>query len=72
MPVNRGLHLGGRRGLGDIAAALADAGTGLVLVAHRKLHAVDAARAPLDAAGADRGIEERKMLVGHGWLLILI
>ena len=71
MPSIARLHLGGRRRLRDIAVALADAGAGLVLAAHRQLHAVDAARAPLDAAEADRGVEQGKMLVGHGWLQIV-
>src|SRR6185437_177667 len=56
--------------LGEVAAALADAGPGLVFAAHRKLHPVDAARAPLDATGADRGVEQAIMLVGHGSLQI--
>ena len=71
MPVDRALHLGGRRRLRDIAVALADAAAGLVLAAHRQLHAVDAALAPYDAAAADRGVEDRKMLVGHGSLHIV-
>ena len=35
---DRGLHLVGRRGLDAVGTALADAGAGLGLVAHRQLH----------------------------------
>jgi glyoxylase-like metal-dependent hydrolase (beta-lactamase superfamily II) len=51
------LHLGRRRHLRDVAITMADAGAGLVLAPHRQLHRVDAARAPRDAAAADRGVE---------------
>jgi hypothetical protein len=51
--------------------ALADAGTGLVLAAHRQLHPIDAPCAPHDTAAADRGIEYCKTVAGHGWLQIL-
>jgi hypothetical protein len=32
----------------------------------------DAALTPHDAAAADRGVEYRKMVPGHGWLRILL
>src|SRR6266702_3732258 len=70
-PVDRTLHLGRWRRFRDIAMALADAGTGLVLAAHRQLHSIDAPCAPHDAAAADRGIEYCKTVAGHGWLQIL-
>jgi hypothetical protein len=50
---------------------MADTGAGLVLIGHRQLHRIDAARSPGDAAAADRRVEYRKLLVGHGWLQIL-
>jgi hypothetical protein len=50
--------------------ALADAGAGFVLAAHRQLDRIDAARPPRDAAAADGGVEYREMLVGHGRLRI--
>ena len=53
---------------GDVAVALADAVAGLLLAAHRQLHRIDAAIAPRDAAGADRGVEDGKTVAGHGWL----
>ena len=52
--------------------ALADAGPGLVFIGHRQLHRIDPAFAPDDAAAADRGVEYRKMMAGHGWLQILL
>src|SRR6266851_6246420 len=70
-PVDRALHLGRRRRFRDVAMALADTGTGLVLAAHRQLHPIDAPCAPHDAAAADRGIEYCKTVAGHGWLQIL-
>ena len=54
-----------RRGLDAEQIALANAGAGFFLAAHRQLHAIDAARAPFDAAGSDRGLKKGKMLVGH-------
>src|SRR5882724_873416 len=47
------LYFGRRRRLRDVAIALEDAGTGLVLASHRQLYPVDAARAPHDPATAD-------------------
>src|SRR4029453_3289075 len=44
-----------------------DALAGLVLAAHRQLHAGDAALTPDHAAGADRGVKNRKLLAGHGF-----
>jgi len=57
-----------RRGLAAIAVALPNAGAGFLVAAHRQLQAVDAARAPLDPADADRRVEQGKMLVSHGSL----
>jgi glyoxylase-like metal-dependent hydrolase (beta-lactamase superfamily II) len=68
--LDRVLHLGRRRRLRDVTIALEDAGTGLVLVSHRQLHPVDAARTPHDAATADRSIKKCKMIAGHGWLQV--
>jgi hypothetical protein len=69
--INRALYLTRRRRFRDVAMALADAGAGLVLVGHRQLHRIDPAFAPDDAAAADRGVEDCKMVAGHGWLQIL-
>src|SRR5450631_129988 len=69
-PIDGASHFGRRRSLRNIAMALANAGAGLVLAPHRQLHRIDAARAPRDAAAADRGVEYCKMLVAHGWLRI--
>jgi hypothetical protein len=52
--------------------ALLQAGTGLLLVTHRQLHRGNAALTPHDAAAADRGVEYRKLVPGHGWLHILL
>src|SRR5438874_2764028 len=71
-PVDRALHLTRRRRLREVAMALADAGAGLVFIGHRQLHRIDPAFAPDDAAAADRGVEYRKMMAGHGWLQILL
>ena len=71
-PVDGGLHLRRRRRLDEVVMALLQAGAGLFLVAHRQLHRDDAALAPHDAAAADRGVEYRKMVPGHGWLHILL
>ncbi|MHC2435274.1 hypothetical protein ACVMB0_002649 [Bradyrhizobium sp. USDA 4451] len=57
---------GGR--LGDLAVALGNPLAGFLLGAHRQLHAGDAVLAPDDAAGADHGLEDCKMLAGHGSL----
>ena len=65
------LHLRRRRRLDEIIVALLQAGAGLFLIAHRQLYRSDAALAPHDAATADRGVEYRKMVPGHGWLHIL-
>src|ERR1700726_3915185 len=70
-PVDRALYVTRRRRLRDIAMALADAGTGLVLVPHRQLHRTDAARTPHDAAAPDRGVEDCKAVSAHGSLQIL-
>ena len=56
----------------EIVMALLQAGAGLLLVAHRQLHRNNAAPAPHDAAAADRGVEYRKMVPGHGWLHSLL
>ena len=64
--VDRLSHLGGRFGLGGVGMALADAGADLLLAAHGQLRAVDTTRAPGDGTEADPGVEQGKMLVGHG------
>jgi len=63
--VDRALYLSRRRPLRNVAMALADAGAGLVLIGHRQLHRIDPAFAPDDAAAADRGVEDCKMVAGH-------
>src|SRR5580698_6025061 len=68
--IDGALHLVGRRRLADVATALPDTGTGLLVAAHRQLQSIDAARTPLDAANTDRGVEQGKMLVSHGTLRI--
>src|SRR5258706_15629439 len=70
-PVDRALHLKRRLRFRNVAIALADAGAGLVLIGHRQLHRIDPAFAPDNAAAVDRGIEDCKMVAGHGWLQIL-
>src|SRR3989442_13181835 len=52
--------------------ALLQAGAGLLFIAHRQLHRGDSAFAPHDATAADRGVEYRKMVPGHGWLHSLL
>src|SRR5262249_17698683 len=66
---DRVLHPGRRLAFRDVAVALVNTPAGLLFAAHRQLHAGNAALAPDHAAGADRGVENRKMLAGHGWLL---
>ena len=62
------LHLGGRLGLGDVARGAGGCGRGSSSsLAHRQLHPVDAARAPFDAADADRACRTRQN-AGRSWL----
>ena len=70
--VDRVLHLGRRRRLGEVAVTLGNPLAGLLFVAHRQLHAGNAMLAPDDAAGADHGLEDCKMLAGHGSLQIFV
>src|SRR5947209_7722298 len=67
--LDRGLNVLWRRRLGNVAMALVQPGAGFLLVAHRQLYRDDAARAPHDAAAADRGVEYRKLMVVHVSLL---
>src|SRR4029079_1458062 len=71
-PLDRGLHFRRRLRLDEVAMALLQAGAGLLFIAHRQLHRGHAALGPNDAAAADRGVEYRKMVPGHGWLHILL
>src|SRR6202140_193033 len=59
-PADRALHFGRWQRLREFAMGLTNAGAGLVLAAHRQLHAIDAAGTPNDAAAADRGVEDCK------------
>jgi len=66
--IDRALYVLRRRRFVDVAIALTDTAAGLFLAAHRQLHCVDAAVAPCDTAAANRSVENRKMLAGHGKL----
>src|SRR5262249_56880028 len=66
-PVDRRFDLRGRLGFGDVALALANACEGFLAAAHWQLHAVDAARAPFNAANTDWGVEQAEMMVLHRW-----
>jgi hypothetical protein len=70
--VDRVLHFGRRCRLGDVAVALGNPLAGLLFIAHRQLHAGHAVLTPDDAAGADHGLEDCKMLAGHGALQIFV
>jgi hypothetical protein len=50
--------------------ALADAIARLLLAAHRQLNRMDAAIAPRNTAGTNRGVENRKAIAAHGSLQI--
>src|SRR5262249_54248706 len=66
-PINRRFDFRCRLGFGDVALALANACEGFLAAAHRQLHAVDAARAPFNAANADGGIEQTEMMILDRW-----
>jgi hypothetical protein len=64
--VDRALDLGRRRGFGRLRLLRDQLGARLAVARFGQLHAADAARAPGDAATAERRVEEGKADIGHG------
>src|SRR2546430_174695 len=64
--LDRALHFRRQRRFPRLRIALREARAGFCLARLRQLHPADAARAPCDAAAADRRVEECKPVCRHG------